>query len=139
MVVLDTLLQTGLSILDKVIPDPEARDKAKLELIRLEQDGRLKEIEVLGDGDKSQSAINIAEASNPDLFVSGWRPAIGWMCVSGLGYQMIFRPLFGWVMHNVSGWDLPPALELDTLLTLLFGILGLGAYRTIEKTKGVSR
>ena len=51
---------------------------------------------------------------------------------------MIVRPLFGWAATNWLGWNAPPALELDTLLTLLFGLLGLGAYRTVEKVKGAA-
>jgi hypothetical protein len=59
---------------------------------------------------------------------------VGWVCVSALAYQMVFRPLLAW-LSSVYSWMPPPSLELDTLLTLLFAILGLGAYRTYEKTK----
>ena len=81
-----------------------------------------------------QSRTNQIEASSDSLLKSGWRPMVGWVCVSALAYQMVFRPLLAWG-SAVWAWMPPPSLEMDTLLTLLFAILGLGAYRTYEKTK----
>jgi hypothetical protein len=80
-----------------------------------------------------QSKTNQIEASSDSLFKSGWRPAIGWICAGALAYQMVFRPLLAW-LSSIYLWMPPPSLEMDTLLTLLFAILGLGAYRTYEKT-----
>jgi hypothetical protein len=80
-----------------------------------------------------QSKTNQIEAGSDSLLKSGWRPMVGWVCVSALAYQMVFRPLLAW-LSSVYSWMPPPSLELDTLLTLLFAILGLGAYRTYEKT-----
>ena len=82
----------------------------------------------------AQSATNQIEAASDSLLKSGWRPMVGWVCVSALAYQMVFRPLLAWA-SAVWEWMPPPSLEIDTLLTLLFAILGLGAYRTYEKTK----
>lgn len=138
-VVIGGLLETGLRIIDKVIPDPQARIQAKLDFMKLQQEGEFKELELLSQGDKSQADIDTTEAQNGNLFVSGWRPAVGWVCVCGLFYQLMFRPIASWIMESIYLWKPAPTLELDTLLTLLFGMLGLGAYRTIEKTKGVAR
>lgn len=138
-VIVGGLLETGLRIIDKIIPDPQARDQAKLDFLKLQQEGEFKELELLSEGDKSQADINTTEAQNGNLFVSGWRPAVGWVCVCGLFYQLMFRPIASWIMESIYLWKPAPTLELDTLLTLLFGMLGLGAYRTIEKTKGVAR
>lgn len=80
----------------------------------------------------SQSATNQIEAGSESVFKSGWRPAIGWICGSALGYQMLLRPLLGWGSQALA-WMPPPSLEMDTLLTLLFAILGLGAYRSYDK------
>lgn len=81
-----------------------------------------------------QSKTNQIEAASDSLFKSGWRPAIGWICGAALFYQMILRPLLAYALQTILAMP-PPPLELDTLLTLLFGILGLGAYRTYEKTR----
>ena len=86
---------------------------------------------------QGQVELNKIEAASSSFFRAGWRPAVGWICAFALGYQMLFRPIVGWYLQQVVGWGYPPTLEMDTLLTLLFGMLGLGAYRTKEKLKGV--
>ncbi len=129
-----TLLTIGSKLIDKFIPDKEAADKAKLDLLDMQQKGEFKMWDVLGASDKGQTDINVVEAQSDSLFKSGWRPATGWTCVGGLSYQVVVRPLLSWVSMNI-GWQIPPSLELDTLMTILFGMLGLGAYRTYEKVK----
>lgn len=127
-------------VADKIWPDPEKKAQAQLELLKMQQAGDFKELEanlLLAQG---QMDINKVEAGSSSLFTSGWRPAVGWVCASGLGYQLLLRPIGGWIALNWFNWtSLPPALELDTLMSLLFGMLGLGAYRTIEKVKGVTK
>lgn len=86
----------------------------------------------------AQTKINEIEAANPSIFVSGWRPAAGWVCVGGFAYQCVVRPFLCWASLNFQ-WIQPPSLELDALLTLLGGLLGLGGYRMAEKVKGVAR
>lgn len=81
-----------------------------------------------------QSKTNQIEAASDSLFKSGWRPAIGWICGSALLYQMLLRPLLSWGFQQVLEMP-PPSLEMDTLLTLLFAILGLGAYRSYDKRR----
>jgi hypothetical protein len=49
---------------------------------------------------------------------------------------VLARPILGWLAMNLWKWDMPPGLEMDTLMTLLFGMLGLGAYRTAERIRG---
>lgn len=99
-----------------------------------EHERTMKVMELEGQIAASQSATNQIEAASDSLFKSGWRPAIGWICGSALGYQMLLRPLLSWASQAYA-WMPPPSLEMDTLLTLLFAILGLGAYRTYEKTR----
>jgi len=81
-----------------------------------------------------QSKTNQIEAASDSVLKSGWRPMTGWVCVAALAYQMVFRPLLAWG-SAICSWMPPPSLEIDTLLTLLFALLGLGAYRTYEKTR----
>ena len=75
---------------------------------------------------EQQSAINVAEAQSGNWFASSWRPACGWLCVGALAYASIIAPITG----------LPPG-NTETLVTLLFGMLGLGSMRTYEKAKGI--
>jgi Holin of 3TMs, for gene-transfer release len=88
---------------------------------------------------QGQMAINLAEAQSTNLFVSGWRPFIGWVCGSSLAYTFMIQPLIAFVI-GVYAWKLPPLPTLDTgsLMTILLGMLGLGGMRTYEKIKGVS-
>lgn len=125
------------NVLDKILPDPQAAAEAKLRALELAQRGELAELDAATKLALGQLEVNKVEAGT-DLFRGGWRPAVGWVCAFGLGYQLVLRPLLGWVGQNWLGWQMPPALELDTMMTLLFGMLGLGAYRMNEKIKGVA-
>jgi hypothetical protein len=137
MNVLD-ILTIGSKILDRVIPDPNQKAAAQLEFFKAQQAGEFKEMDNDLQLALAQNETNKIEAASDSFFKSGWRPAAGWVCVSALFYQMVCRPLFGWAATNLWNWSAPPTLELDTLLTLLFGLLGLGAYRMTEKIKGVA-
>jgi hypothetical protein len=88
------------------------------------------------DLDKGQQDINKIEAANPSLFVSGWRPAAGWVCVLGIAYQFVLHPIFVWGSANF-GIVAPPTFDSQTIMGLLSGLLGLGGYRTFERFKGV--
>lgn len=120
------VLDLGGKLIDRLWPDPATRDKAKLELLKLQQEGELQTI-------AGQLEINKLEAQSPSLFVSGWRPAVGWICAAGLGYQFLLRPLLTGV-SALFGWPTGyPELDMGTLLTLLGGMLGLSVGRTVEK------
>ena len=84
-----------------------------------------------------QADINKAEAASTSTFVAGWRPFIGWVCGSGLAMQFIVGPLTTWIAAMFGRAVVFPTLDMSTLLTLLLGMLGLGAMRTAEKLNGV--
>lgn len=136
--VIGTIIEAGLKIIDKVIPDPQAKAAAQLKLMELQQAGEFKQMDIDLQMALAQANINLEEAKSESLFKSGWRPAAGWACVGGLVYQIIARPLLEWFTVNMWGWTAPPSLEMDTLGTMLFGLLGLGAYRSYEKVKGAN-
>lgn len=136
---LSPLIKFGEVLIDKLIPDPQAKAKAHIDLLTLQQTGQLAEMDRDLKLALAQTETNKIEAASESLFKSGWRPAVGWTCAGGLFYQMIARPLLGWIAVNWFGWQVPPPpLEMDTLMTLLFGMLGLGAFRMTEKIKGVA-
>jgi hypothetical protein len=81
----------------------------------------------------AQAEINKIEAASPNLFVSGWRPAAGWVCVLGLLYSVFLRPLISWCSTLWAFSAVPPVIDNILLMQLLFGMLGLGAFRTWEK------
>ena len=79
-----------------------------------------------------QTKINEIEAGHRTLFVAGWRPFIGWICGVALAYNFVIRDLFIWITKTT---DAPPALQMEHLMTVLLGMLGLGGLRTFEKIK----
>lgn len=126
---LTAALEVGGKLLDKFFPDPTQRAAAELELLKLKQSGELAKMANETSLAVGQLGINTEEAKSQSLFVSGWRPFIGWNCGFGLSYQFLVYPiLVAYVPHIV-------ALDVSTLITLLGGLLGLGSLRTIEKLK----
>lgn len=88
--------------------------------------------------ESGQVEVNKIEASNLNVFISGWRPAAGWVCVFGMGYQFLIRNMLGWLAENLFHWTLPPDLDIQTLMTLLLGLLGLSTMRSVDKYNGVA-
>ena len=122
-------------LLDKLIPDPLARENAKLELMKAENAEALQELQLAAQGDAAQASINQVEAASPDLFVAGWRPFIGWVCGVAFAYHFILQPLLAFAIANAGGEVKLPAFNMDELSTVLMGMLGLGGLRTIEKIR----
>jgi len=81
---------------------------------------------------QGQLDVNKIEAANPNWFVAGWRPYIGWICGTGLGYQFLVYPILVAFVPSIV------QLDMGTLLTLLGGMLGLGTLRTVEKINKVA-
>ena len=139
MNVFDVLLgPTFGKIIDKIFPDPQAKTQAQLALIQAQQAGEFKELEAQLQMAKGQTDTNLVEAANPKLFVSGWRPAVGWICALGLASQFIVAPFATWAATLIGHPVIFPTLDLGTLMTLLAGMLGLGTLRTTEKINGVA-
>jgi hypothetical protein len=79
-----------------------------------------------------QTKINEIEAQHRTVFVAGWRPACGWVAAIALFYNFVIRDIFIWIAQPEV---IPPALQMDHLMTVLMGMLGLGGLRTYEKIK----
>ena len=86
---------------------------------------------------QSQAEINKVQAAHPSVFVAGARPAAILVCVFGLAFQTMLYPLMNWIALIAGADFAPPVLDTDTLIGLLVGLLGLGVYRTYEKSKAV--
>lgn len=113
-------------ITGKKIVDPEKQAEINLKLAQLEQ--------AIQQG---QIQINEAEAKNPNWFVAGWRPAIGWVGGLVLFYTYILSPLISWYC-KIKGLAIqPPILDTGMLFNLILAMLGFGGYRTYEKVKNV--
>ncbi len=110
-------------ILDKWIPDASERLAAEQAIWKASQDVTLAQIEV-----------NKIEAGSQSVFVSGWRPAIGWVCGGAYGYHFVLQPFMVFVLQAFGNTILLPHLDIGELSMVLFGMLGLGAMRSFEKT-----
>jgi hypothetical protein len=118
-------------LLEKVIPDTAARDKVAGEIAQ-------KAAETASQAQLSQIEVSKVEAQHPSVFVSGFRPAAGWVCVGGLFYQHLAQPLLAWGAAIVA-IPAPPQLDVTDLMFLLGSLLGIAIPRTVEKLKGVAR
>ena len=128
---ISALLDIGGKVLDRVFPDPAQQAAAKLELMKLQQSGELAQL-------AGQMDINKIEAASSSLFVSGWRPAIGWICGAGFGVQFVIGPLAEWSSALYGHPVKFPQMDTGTMMPLLLGMLGLGGMRTAEKIQGVA-
>jgi hypothetical protein len=128
---LTAILDIGSKVIDRVWPDPSQAAAAKLELFKLQQSGELQQI-------MGQLDINKTEAANASVFVSGWRPFIGWTCGAACAWNWIgisvAKVVAAFFQYPIV---LTPA-DLSEMLPVLMGMLGLGALRTVEKMKGVA-
>lgn len=121
---LTAALDVGKSIIDRIWPDKSEEEKQRLAGVLALLQGQLE--------------VNKAEAANPSVFVSGWRPFIGWVCGCACAWNWIGLPVakiaaayFG---HQIA---MAPA-DLSEMMPVLMGMLGLGALRSYEKVQGVA-
>ncbi len=138
--VVDSVFNLASTVINKIWPDPATKAEAILKLQELEQRGELAELAPATQLATGQLEINKIEAASSNLFVSGWRPAVGWVCCFSFAYILILQPflLFLCALFNKVIPTLPN-IDTDLLGWALGGILGLGGMRTVEKVKGVSK
>lgn len=130
--ILGAVVDIVKTVIDRAIPDQKAKAEALQKLAELEQSGDLAVI-------AGQNRINEIEAANANVFVSGWRPFVGWVCGSALAFQLVIGPMIIWGAELAGRSVRPPVMETELLTTLLVGMLGLGGMRTVEKLQGVAR
>jgi len=88
---------------------------------------------------KAQIEVNKVEAASSNLFVSGWRPFIGWTCGLGMFGNFITIPFSNFVLALIGIDIVIPLVPLETMMPVLMGMLGLGAMRSYEKVNSVAR
>ena len=119
-------------LLDKFIEDKDQKSALAHEIATMSE-------KYAQENALAQMAVNKAEAASNSIFVSGWRPATGWVCVLGMAGNFIVTPFANFAL-GLAGMDITiPLVPLDTMMPVLLGLLGLGGLRTLEKTKGVHR
>ena len=127
---LGPLMEVGKTLIDRFLPDQEAKRKAEAEFLAMAMQGELKTV-------MAQLEINAKEAAHPSVFVSGGRPFFLWVGGVGFAYAVIIQPLLTW-LAAIKGWPVPPNVNEDLLWVVVTGLLGLSGLRSAEKFKGVA-
>jgi len=127
------------TIISRVWPDPADAARAAQAMAELEQAGEFKRIDSALQELQMQVDVNKIEAQNPSVFVSGWRPSVGWICSLALFWHFIGRPFATWILLlNDIKADIP-VVEMSDLWIILGGLLGIGGMRSYERVHGVVR
>ena len=129
---IDKLIGPVTSLLDKFVEDKDQKAKLAHEVATMAQ----RHAQELA---KAQLEVNKAEAQHRSLFVSGWRPAVGWCCVFGMMGNFMVIPFANFVLALLEIDVTVPLIDTATMMPVLMGMLGLGAMRTYEKRTGVSK
>jgi len=119
-------------IIERVIPDPKAKLEATQKLLELQQSGDLAAM-------SAQVEINKIEAASPNLFIAGWRPAVGWVCAAGLAVILVIGPLFAWGSALAGKPMKQPDMPVAETMALVTSMLGMAGLRTYEKMNNTEK
>ena len=122
-----SMMPQAFDLVDKLFVTEDDRQSAKLKVLELAQRGELAQVEV-----------NKAEAQHRSLFVAGWRPFIGWVCGLAFAWQYFLMPMVYFILSASGVVFVLPTIPMESMITVLMGMLGLGALRTFEKREGVA-
>ena len=103
MTVLNALIGPVTGLLDKFIEDKDQKSALAHEIATMSQ-------KYAQESALAQVEVNKVEAAHKSLFVSGWRPAVGWVCVLGMFGNFITIPFSNFVLA---------LLELDIVIPLV--------------------
>jgi hypothetical protein len=117
----------------KVDPTVALQKQAEIQELQLQIAAQLQN--KLQDAINQQIEVDKVEAGSPDWVAANWRPAVGWVCAMGLFLQFIVNPLFTWISVLAKHPTPFPSLDLGTLMTLLFGMLGMTGWHAYENVK----
>lgn len=122
-------------LLDKLLPDPAAAADAKLKMLDLAQRGELAQLDAESKLAVAQLEVNKTEAQG-NWWQAGWRPLIGYVFGTALAWMYVIHPLLTWALAIWRPDLKAPVLVIDDhLWELMFGMLGLGGLRSLEKVK----
>lgn len=128
-----SLIPAVSGLLDKFIEDKDKKNAMAHEIATMAE-------KAAHEAAMAQIGVNKTEAGHRSIFVAGWRPFVGWVCAIALAYHFVLQPIlvFGMAAANVAPLTLPQ-FDMDSLMTVLLGMLGLGGLRSYEKTKGLAK
>lgn len=131
-------------VFEHIWPDPAQQAEAQLKLAELQQSGELAELNADLQLALAQIQTNQIEAQSDNIFKSGWRPFIGWVCGGAFAWNFAAAPALTWLINLAygAGYLVRPitfaAADMSQMMPVLLGLLGLGGLRTMEKIKGAA-
>ena len=129
---IDRLIGPVSTILDKVVADKDLKEQLSHDIATMAERHS-------HDVIKAQIEVNKEEAKHRSLFVSGWRPAVGWTCTLALLSNFILIPMTNFILVLADSDIAIPLIDVSTMMPVLMGMLGLGTMRTVEKINKVER
>ena len=129
---LQALIGPVAGLLDKFIEDKDTKNALAHEISTMAE----RHAQELAKG---QLEVNKVEADSKSMFVAGWRPAVGWVCVLGMASNYILIPFSNFGLALAESDVVIPLIDTSTMMPVLMGMLGLGVMRSVEKVQGVSR
>jgi roadblock/LC7 domain-containing protein len=130
--IVTALLPALGTLIDRLIPDRAAAEKAKAEM-------EMQLVNAANEAALAQVEVNKIEAGHSSVFVAGWRPSIGWVCAAGLAWAFVVAPIASWALVAFGIKAELPAIQFNHLFELVLAMLGIGGLRTFEKLRGVAR
>jgi len=129
---ISSLAEPVTGLLGKFIEDKDQRALLAHEIATLAE--KQAQEQIVG-----QIKTNQIEAAHQSMFVAGWRPAVGWVCALAMLLNFILIPFINLGLE-FGGLELEiDLIDMETMLPVLFGMLGLGGMRTYEKSRKVAR
>ena len=132
MSLLGSLVGPVTGLLDKFIEDKDQKNALAHEIATLAE-------KQAHEAAMAQVQVNTAEAKHRSIFVAGWRPFVGWICAVALAYHFVLQPIIVFAAGAAGIFVELPEFDMDSLMTVLLGMLGLGGLRTYEKKAGLTK
>lgn len=132
MQLLGSLVGPVTGLLDKFIEDKDQKNALAHEIATLAE-------KQAHEAAMAQVQVNAAEAKHRSIFVAGWRPFVGWICAVALAYHFVLQPIIVFAAGAAGIFVELPEFDMDSLMTVLLGMLGLGGLRTYEKKAGLTK
>lgn len=134
-------------IIDQVVTDKDEAIRLKTELAAkvsgYEHDQEMARIAERRETNKEQAEINKIEAKHTSIFIAGWRPGLGWLCIISIGFNVLVYPFMIWffLIMKGLGWipetiPDPPAVDATVLIPVVVTMLGVGVMRSYDKKNG---
>ena len=127
------LVDPVANLLGKFIPDKDQANQLAHEIATMGE-------KAAHETQMAQIGVNKVAASSPNMFVSGGRPFIIWVCGFAFLYNVLLFPIIQFMVVMIM--DDPPVLPVlpsEMLNATMGGLLWLGGMRSWEKAKGVAR